>query len=173
MSWFLTGDDDWQGEECTDIEGELMRRGGRLSEWLTARERDLASRMKLAFRFAVHWDSPSLVIMFCYCQIISKLPVRHLCVVNHVCTSTDMDSKEAVTSDLASLWRVIGEFVVTHKIPKNRGGTVSEGGQQSWRWSFLSPRAEFRAQSVHSHMPSEGRERTGHGCSFSNLSLPR
>ena len=62
-----------------------MRRGGRLSERLTARERDLAGRMKLTF--AVHRDSPSLVIMFCNCQIISKLPARHLCVVNHVCTS--------------------------------------------------------------------------------------
>ena len=57
-----------------------MRRGGRLSEWLTARERDLAGRMKLTF--AVHRDSPSLVIMFCNCQI--KLCRRHLSVV---CTS--------------------------------------------------------------------------------------
>ena len=58
-------------KECSDIEGELMRRGGRLSEWLTARKRNLAGRTKLTF--AVHRDSPSLVIMFCNCQIISKL----------------------------------------------------------------------------------------------------
>ena len=62
-----------------------MRRGGRLLEWLTAR--NLAGRMKLTF--AVHRDSLqlSLVVMFCNCQIVSKLPARHLCVVNHVCTS--------------------------------------------------------------------------------------
>ena len=70
-----------------------MRRGGRLSERLTARERDLAGRMKLTF--AVHRDSPSLVIMFCNCQIISKLPARHLCVVNHVCTSTKLIVEES------------------------------------------------------------------------------
>ena len=29
----------------------------------------------------------SLVVMFCNCQIVSKLPTRHLCVVNHICTS--------------------------------------------------------------------------------------
>ena len=63
-----------------------MKRGGRLSERLTARERDLAGRMKLAFD--VHRDSwLSLMIMFCYCQITSKFPARHLCMVNHVCTS--------------------------------------------------------------------------------------
>ena len=72
-------------KECSDIEGELMRQGGRLPEQLTATERDLAGRMKLTF--AVHRDSPSLVIMFCNCQIISKLPARHLCVVNYVSTS--------------------------------------------------------------------------------------
>ena len=60
-----------------------MRQGGRLPERLTAR--DLAGRMKLMF--AVHRDSLSLVVMFCNCQIVSKLPARHLCVVNHVCTS--------------------------------------------------------------------------------------
>ena len=60
MSRFLTGDDDWQGKECSDIEGELMRQGGRLPERLTAR--DLAGRMKLTF--AVHRDSLSLVVMF-------------------------------------------------------------------------------------------------------------
>ena len=49
-SQFLTGDDDCQGKECSDIEGELMRRGGRL-----------AGRMKLTF--AVHRDSLSLVVI--------------------------------------------------------------------------------------------------------------
>ena len=53
MSRFLTGDDDWQGKECSHIEGELMRRGGRLPERLTAR--DLSGRMKLTF--AIHRDS--------------------------------------------------------------------------------------------------------------------
>ena len=62
-----------------------MRQGG-LTERLTARERGLAVGMKLTF--AVHRDSPSLMIMFCNCQVISKLPVKHLCVVNHVCTSS-------------------------------------------------------------------------------------
>ena len=62
-----------------------MRRGGRLRERLTAR--DLAGRLKLSVTFAIHRDSLSLVVMFCNCQIVSKLPVRHLCVVNHVCTS--------------------------------------------------------------------------------------
>ena len=60
-----------------------MRRGGRLPERLTSR--DLADGMKLTL--AIHRDSLSLVVMFCNCQIVSKLPARHLCVVNHVCTS--------------------------------------------------------------------------------------
>ena len=84
MSRFLT-QDNRQSKECSDIEGKLMRRGGRLSERLTARER--LGRQNKWLTFAVHRDSPSLVIMFCNCRIISKLPARHLCVVNHVCTS--------------------------------------------------------------------------------------
>ena len=61
-----------------------MRRGGRLRERLTAR--DLAGRLKLMF--AVHRELLSLVVMFCNCIIVSKLPARHICIVNHVCTST-------------------------------------------------------------------------------------
>ena len=66
--------------ECSDIEGELMRRGGRLSEWLTAREWDWQSEWSWRSTFT-ETHHHSCMIMFCNCQIsyMSKLPARHLC----------------------------------------------------------------------------------------------
>ena len=82
--------------------------------------------------------------------------------VNHVCTSMNMDttklkggSNERPCQFVKSHWKVRCHSQNSEK----QRGTVSEAGQQSWRWSFLSPRAEFRAQSVHSHMPSQKGEK--------------
>ena len=90
-----------------------MRQGGRLRERLTAR--DLAGRLKLTF--AVHRDSLSLVVMFCNCQIVSKLPTRHLCVVNNVCTSIGL-ATTASHSAKASEVHVQIDFSMRAVVPK-------------------------------------------------------
>ena len=37
---YLIGDDYCVGNECSDIEAELMRSGGRLAEWLITTEKE-------------------------------------------------------------------------------------------------------------------------------------
>ena len=69
------------------------------------------------------------------------------------------------------------ESLLSFTISEKLGGTVSEAGlgPATELEVELSPRAEFHARTVSplAHAKAGGRERTGHGCSFSNLSLPR
>ena len=82
----LAGDNNCVGNKCSNIETELMRRGGRLPEWLIARER-VFHQQKIDFAVQRDWQLFVNRQLSATAKLYLKLPARFLCMINYVCTS--------------------------------------------------------------------------------------